>query len=195
MFSEGRIVSTLFGLLFWDIIFAPIPGVFETPYQSAPLDILDTFYHARKDLIDRRLNELENDHGPRIVLDRDEQHREPKTMCIGVHWDLLPQSSLVDIANVSETTLLRLLSWLTVHFCQCMGGPTLAVLSRLFCEDYGGRRSGLPDLLVWNAAKREYKFVEVKGPGDRLQENQKVYNSLTISQSLTLCIGLDRSFC
>lgn len=32
-------------LLFWDIIFASIPGVFETPYQSAPLDLgSDAFY-------------------------------------------------------------------------------------------------------------------------------------------------------
>src|SRR5271170_5353384 len=48
--SEGSIVRTLFGLLFFDIIFAPIPGAFETPYQSAPLDIAeDAFYYARKD--------------------------------------------------------------------------------------------------------------------------------------------------
>jgi hypothetical protein len=28
-----------FALTFWDIIFAPVDGVFETPYQSAPLDL------------------------------------------------------------------------------------------------------------------------------------------------------------
>lgn len=34
-------------LLFWDIIFAPIPGVFETPYQTAPLDMRsDAFYEG-----------------------------------------------------------------------------------------------------------------------------------------------------
>jgi hypothetical protein len=32
----------------------------------------------------------------------------------------------------------------------------------------------VPDLVVWNAERRICKFVEVKGPGDRPQENQKV---------------------
>ena len=46
------------------------------------------------------------------------------------------------------------------------------------CEDYAARTSGVPDLIVWrdseDPAEREAKFVEVKGPGDSLQENQKV---------------------
>ena len=32
----------------------------------------------------------------------------------------------------------------------------------------------MPDLIVWNIDTKECKFVEVKGPGDSLQENQKV---------------------
>jgi Fanconi-associated nuclease 1 len=32
----------------------------------------------------------------------------------------------------------------------------------------------VPDLVVWNAERSVCKFVEVKGPGDRPQENQKV---------------------
>lgn len=31
--------SSQFTLVFWDIIFAPVNGVFETKYQSAPLDL------------------------------------------------------------------------------------------------------------------------------------------------------------
>ena len=42
------------------------------------------------------------------------------------------------------------------------------------CEDYSGRCGGVPDLIVWNSDSQDCKFVEVKGPGDRLQENQKV---------------------
>lgn len=37
--SEGSILTTVFGLLFWDILFAPVPGAFETAFQSAPLDL------------------------------------------------------------------------------------------------------------------------------------------------------------
>ena len=47
--SEGGIWSTLFGLLLWDALFQPLPDVFRTPFQAAPLD-LDTpgFYPARQ---------------------------------------------------------------------------------------------------------------------------------------------------
>lgn len=48
------------------------------------------------------------------------------------------------------------------------------MICRLFCEDYGGRMSGIPDLLVWRNKDSTIKFVEVKGPGDGLSENQKV---------------------
>lgn len=41
------------------------------------------------------------------------------------------------------------------------------------CEDYTHRSSGVPDLLVWNYSTASVKFVEVKGPGDTLMENQK----------------------
>ena len=47
-------------------------------------------------------------------------------------------------------------------------------MCRLFCEDYGGRHSGIPDLIIWKMSDKLVKFVEVKGPGDKLQENQKV---------------------
>lgn len=53
--TESGIVSMLFMLLMWDVIFAPMPGVFETPYQTAPMDLwTDAFYvgesqHAESD--------------------------------------------------------------------------------------------------------------------------------------------------
>jgi Fanconi-associated nuclease 1 len=47
-------------------------------------------------------------------------------------------------------------------------------LCRVLCEDYAQRGSGVPDLFIWNYAEKHCKFVEIKGPGDRLQENQKV---------------------
>ncbi len=37
--SEGGIVTTIWGLLMWDVIFAPVDGAFETAYQSEPLDL------------------------------------------------------------------------------------------------------------------------------------------------------------
>ncbi|KAF8503697.1 VRR-NUC domain-containing protein [Russula emetica] len=154
---EGRIVTTLFGLLFWDIIFAPIPGAFETPYQTAPLDIFeDTFYHAREGLIEKRLDEISRNNVRQIIQNVDDEHRERGTWCLGVRWDLFPKEDLLEIA-------------------ECFKGEALACLCRVLCEDYAQRGSGVPDLFIWNYAEKHCKFVEVKGPGDRLQENQKLW--------------------
>ncbi len=169
---EGRIVTTLFGLLFWDIIFTPIPGAFETPYQTAPLDIFeDTFYHAREGLIEKRLDEISGNNSRKIIEKVDDEHRERGTWCMGVRWDLFPKEDLLEIVEVS-TDFDNLFKWMT--FVQCFKGEALACLCRVLCEDYAQRGSGVPDLFIWNYAEKHCKFVEVKGPGDRLQENQKV---------------------
>lgn len=109
--SEGSIVSTLFGLLFWDILFAPVPGAFETPYQSAPLDLVhDSFFTSREDIINTRLDELTNDPNAarRIIGDVDLRERERETWCIGVNWDLFERDDLLEIVDVS---ILRLISF------------------------------------------------------------------------------------
>ncbi|KAG8722482.1 hypothetical protein FRC08_001537 [Ceratobasidium sp. 394] len=157
--SESSIVLTLFGLLFWDILFAPIPGAFETPYQSAPLDLFhDSFVSAREDLINARLAELVDDQGAarRIIETIDERERENETWCIGVRWELFEREALLEIVD-------------------CLGGQALATICRLLAEEYGNRGSGVPDLFIWNHAEKTCKFVEVKGPGDNLSETQKVW--------------------
>ncbi|KAJ6631580.1 VRR-NUC domain-containing protein [Mycena sp. CBHHK59/15] len=156
--SETQILTTLFGLLFWDIIFANVPGAFETPWQTGPLDIAeDSFYYARQDLIEKRLEDINSGQARAILERHDEKYREKKTCCIGVSWQVCDRDALVEIV-------------------ECLGGEALSSICRLFCEDYGGRRSGVPDLIVWNPDTNECKFVEVKGPGDSLQENQKLWS-------------------
>ncbi len=66
--SETRILTTIFGLLFWDIIFADVPGAFETKFQTAPLDIAeDSFYYARKELIQAWLRDIEDGKAAEIM--------------------------------------------------------------------------------------------------------------------------------
>ncbi|KAF8514069.1 VRR-NUC domain-containing protein [Gautieria morchelliformis] len=173
--SEGRIVSTLFGLLFWDVIFASIPGAFETPFQSAPLDIFeDVFYSARQELIDQRLAALENGEARDLlkqVLNRERPHR---TFCIGVDWDFEPDDLLAIV--------------------DCLGGHALAIICQVICEDYGQWHGGVPDLLVWNIETRECRFVEVKSPNDKLQENQKVWIDVLIGSDtlVDLCHVIEK---
>jgi len=48
---------------------------------------------------------------------------------------------------------------------------------RLWCErmlrDIRVNRAGMPDLIQFWPAEQRYCMVEVKGPGDRLQDNQR----------------------
>lgn len=50
MHSENGIWATLFGLLLWEALFAPVPDVLRHPFQNAPLDLndADSFYGARQ---------------------------------------------------------------------------------------------------------------------------------------------------
>ena len=98
---ETKILTTLFALLFWDILFANISGALETPFQDAPLDLCeDTFYYARKDLIEARLAEIRDGKAPEILLRHDEQYREKDTWCVGLSWELCEREDLLDIVKV-----------------------------------------------------------------------------------------------
>lgn len=78
-------------------------------------------------------------------------------------------------------SMVHIIKTLTSLERKCLGGESLSIICRLFCEDYAGRSSGVPDLVVWNAKLRTVTFVEVKGPGDRPQENQKVVAAFELS--------------
>ena len=60
----------------------------------------------------------------------------------------------------------------------CIGGPCLALFCRHLAQDYRSWSSGMPDLLLWRFDKEygaEAKLVEVKGPRDRLSEQQRAW--------------------
>lgn len=57
--GESAPYRFLFSLFFWDILFAPVPDVFHSSLQIYPLDIYSpSFYPSRKDLIDKRIEEI-----------------------------------------------------------------------------------------------------------------------------------------
>ncbi|ORX54373.1 hypothetical protein DM01DRAFT_348229 [Hesseltinella vesiculosa] len=156
--AENGVISMLFALLFWDIIFAPIPGAFETPYQTAPLDIgTDAFYIERVSLIHDREELISQD--IRAALDliktNDDLQRPLNTMCAGVNWNY-EQKDLLEVA-------------------ECIGSHALACLCRLLAEEYGCRQGGMPDLCCWDVTNKKSLLVEVKGPSDTLSETQKLW--------------------
>jgi len=73
--------------LFWDILFLPLPGIFETAYQTAPLDLAtDAFFPLRRSEINCRLAEVENGNAPDILRRTHENEKDRETWCVGVNW-------------------------------------------------------------------------------------------------------------
>nr|XP_023925161.1 fanconi-associated nuclease 1 homolog isoform X3 [Quercus suber] len=156
--TESGIWLTIFGLLMWDIIFSNVPNVFRTRFQTAPLDMeTDSFYLARKSCIESHLQKIHDGMGEEILITSWESH--VGTACRGVIWD---RHSL---------TVLR-------AAVTCIGGPCLASLCCHLAQDYRSWSSGMPDLLLWRfhgEYRGEAKLVEVKGPRDRLSEQQRAW--------------------
>lgn len=77
-----------------------MPGAFESPYQTAPLDLeSDSFYIQRKTAVDSRLCEIANDGYINIIEMTDTRERPKQTCCRGIRWEY-PLKMLVEIADV-----------------------------------------------------------------------------------------------
>ncbi|XP_071720394.1 fanconi-associated nuclease 1 homolog [Rutidosis leptorrhynchoides] len=156
--SESGVWLTLFGLLMWDVIFADVPNVFLTRFQISPLDLdTDYFYEARKSIIEPLLVNILEGMAEEILITSWESHLG--TSCKGINWD---KHSLTQLRAVVS----------------CIGGGCLASICRHLAQDYRSWSSGMPDLLLWRFNSEysgEAKLVEVKGPRDRLSEQQRAW--------------------
>ena len=192
--SESGIVRTLFALLLFDEIFTYIPHVFQTAFQTAPLDLLhsDSFYAARRPTLEAALADIANGGAAARIRAVWTAHAHRRTCVIGLDWSAFTQEQLVDIA-------------------ECAGGPALAVVCKVLAQEYAQRAGGVPDLLLWrqdqgpgqrrekqrsdngdgdgecagsvgdtgivrNAHRYgEIRFVEVKSENDRLSDTQRLW--------------------
>lgn len=99
--AETRILTTIFALIFWDIIFSRVPGAFETKFQACPLDMFeDSFYRARTKLLQHRLEEIENGKAKEYLKRYDDRFRPERIWCIGLSWDAFEQKQLLEIVEV-----------------------------------------------------------------------------------------------
>ncbi|XP_068458237.1 fanconi-associated nuclease 1 [Clinocottus analis] len=158
--GEGSTFSTLFALLFWDIIFMEgIQDVFRNPYQTCPLDLYtDCFYENRKEAIDSRVQLLRKSSVETLhAMLEDVWTSQEGKVCSLVNWECF--SSLQQAQSLVS----------------CMGGAFLGGIVTRMSKDYRHCRAGLPDLVVWNTSNNSYKLVEVKGPTDRLSQKQQIW--------------------
>ena len=154
VYSENWLWRSLFGLAFWDIIFAPLPGVFVHPFQLGPLDMgSPEFYRQRQELIDRRLDEL-----------RDECDLEARLMPVYEEKYGVSNAFVAWHPQLEES-----LRFAMTH----TGGEAFATICQRLARDPGRHRRGLPDLLMQSTdSPVGVELLEVKAPGDQLRPEQ-----------------------
>ncbi|KAI1329558.1 VRR-NUC domain-containing protein [Xylariaceae sp. FL0255] len=155
--AEGGIIRTLFAYLFFDILFLYIPNVFQTAYQTCPLDLhTDAFYPTRASEINHRLVEIANGRAPKLIERVDNQEREKRTCVVGLNWDY----ELEDLLELAD----------------CFDGAALATVCKVMAQEYGQRGGGIPDLILWRQEPvKECMFAEVKSANDRLSDTQRLW--------------------
>ncbi|MBA4243526.1 MAG: nuclease [Pseudomonas sp.] len=152
-YVENTLICGLFGLLCWEAIFAPLPGAFFHLFHAGPVDLHRADFHARRsELFAACLARL--DDGGYIEAMRRTHAEKFGIQSPFVFWELLDAERL-------EQAL------------ACLPPAHLGAWFRRLLADIRENRAGMPDLIQFWPAERRYRMIEVKGPGDRLQDNQK----------------------
>ncbi|MEG1767515.1 MAG: VRR-NUC domain-containing protein [Comamonas sp.] len=151
-YVENALINSLFGLLCWPAIFAPVQGAFFHPFQSGPADLSAPDFSARRaHEFALCLGQLDTPDYAQTILARYAEKQGVQSPF--VFWGLLTEP------------LLRLA-------LDCISAAHLKLLFTRLMADVKTNRSGFPDLVRFWPAEQRYELVEVKGPGDKLQDNQ-----------------------
>ena len=167
-YVENTLINSLFGLLCWEAIFAPISGAFFHAFQAGPMDLFSrTFRSRRAPLFDRALQMLES-------------NAYKHTIKHNFHAKQGIQSSFVAWGVVDEDLLDTALA--------CIPAAHLRRYFERLLSNLPENRTGLPDLVQFWIDENRYRMIEVKGPGDRLQDNQQRWMDFCMEQNLPVTI-------
>lgn len=156
-YVENSLLTGLFGLLCWSAIFAPLPGAFFHPFHNGPADLYrDDFVARRLDAFDACLAQMDDGSYREVIR---ATWREKQGLASPfVHWPIVDEP-LVELA------------------LECIPAEHLRAYFERLLGDLKANRAGLPDLIQFMPDAPEgqprYRMIEVKGPGDRLQDNQR----------------------
>jgi len=151
-YVENSLINSLFGLLCWPAIFAPLPGAFFHPFQRGPVDLLnEDFQQRRAELFQACLDQLDDGRYTETIRER-----------FTAKWGV--QSPFVFWGALNEQLLEQALA--------CLPAEHLKHWFNRLLLDIKANRAGMPDLIQFWPQHKTYRMIEVKGPGDRLQDNQ-----------------------
>ncbi|KAF2459758.1 VRR-NUC domain-containing protein, partial [Lineolata rhizophorae] len=157
--AEGGVLRTLFGLLMFEVLFgAYVPHVFQTAFQTCPVDLLaegGCFAAARPAELAGQLARLANGEAEPMLRAVWAAHRPRRTCVVGLDWGF----ELADLCAI----------------VRCFPGEALAAVCRVLAQEYAKRGAGVPDLLLWDEGRGEVMFAEVKSENDRLSEAQRLW--------------------
>jgi hypothetical protein len=152
-YVENGLINALFGLLCWPAIFAAVPGAFVHDFQRGPVDLASGHFHRRRQRqFEACLSELESD-----------RYRRSIWKTFDSKWGI--QSPFVRWSAVDKT----LLRWAL----DCFPAAHLRYWFEWILRNVEDNRAGFPDLVQFWPEERRYRLIEVKGPGDRVQDNQR----------------------
>ena len=151
-YVENMLANALFGLLCWRAIFAAIPGAFFHPFHRAPADLHSLDFHQR------RAAEFAD------CLAQCDDGRYRATIL--AHFE---EKAGISAPFVSWEHLDRALLELALD---CIPAAHVKRWCERILADVKVNRTGFPDLIQFWPREGRYRMIEVKGPGDRLQDNQ-----------------------
>ena len=155
-YVENTLINGLFGLLCWQTIFAPVPGAFFHPFHVGPADLTrEDFVSRRKTFFEQCFAQLADGRYREQIL---ANYRAKQGITNPfVIWPVLDEE-LLSLA------------------LDCLPPHHLERLFHRLLLNIREHRSGFPDLIRFfpDAADpdKRYEMIEVKGPGDRLQDHQ-----------------------
>lgn len=151
-YVENALINSLFGLLCWDAVFCAIPGAFFHPFHRGPADLHSAdFARRRAAQFAACFAQLET--GAYRDTIRANFGAKCPLQSPFVYWDTLTPD-LLELA------------------LECIPPQHLLRAFERILSDIKANRSGFPDLIQFWPAEKRYRMIEVKGPGDRLQDNQ-----------------------
>jgi len=170
--AEGRLWTSLFGLLFFDLLWLPVPGMLPVACLAGPLDLgRPGFRVRRREAFDKRIRALAAGRGQAWVK---KSLKARGVRIRGLDWELATDRQWQQLVA-------------------CLPGEMLSGTMRILGEEGFGAASGLPDLFLWPGKAQRLPFsfpqklqscamlVEVKGPGDDLKDNQRVWHDRLVA--------------
>nr|BFE97144.1 hypothetical protein GCM10020185_76800 [Pseudomonas brassicacearum subsp. brassicacearum] len=152
-YVENSLINSLFGLLCWPAIFAPLPGAFFSTRSNAGRWTCSTKISMP---VAPSCSQLAWQSWTMAAIGRPSAVAMPKKRGV--------QSPFVFWGALSEPLLEQALD--------CLPAAHLKHWFDRLLLDIKANRAGMPDLIQFWPQHKTYRMIEVKGPGDRLQDNQ-----------------------